>query len=654
MQFIRNLSIRSKLFSVFVVFVLIPSIAIGIIATNLARNTVQQQMGQSNAAMAQLFNNHISDYISAREGSTEFLAKQLTTDLIQSPGRVNSVLTNMLKSNSSFMNVYVGTKTGQMILRPMQQLPATYDPRKRPWYQDAMAHPGTVVVTQPYRDVTTNDMVITIAETTADGYGVAAIDMNLNTLTDLAKTFKVGKNGYVEILDGNKNFIANPKGAAGVPDKQSFVSNLYSQQVGALSANVDSQLQDVNYVTNDATGWKIVTLLPQSEFSQAVMPIVQKTIIVILIALLIAGILGFLFVRLMTRTLYSLVSFTGKVAEGDLTSQIEIRSTDEFGKLGKRFNEMVQSLRAVTTDVSLTSEKLSASAEQLSAGAGESSAATQQVALAVQETASGADKQAHRVEQNAQTVSEMTQSMEQIADNANRASTSAVDALHVASNGSRSIESAVEHMNSIHHTVNELADSIRGLGEESLQIEQIVSVITSIAGQTNLLSLNAAIEAARAGESGRGFAVVAAEVRQLAEQSTAAAKRISDVIKGIQGKIQQTVSTMEESTKKVADGLSTVDTAGQSFKQIEKSVEVVVSEVQGVSASAEQMSSQAEELREMMREISQITTDTSASMQTVAASTEEQLASMEEVAASAESLSKIAEELLALIQKFKV
>jgi methyl-accepting chemotaxis protein len=649
-----GMGIRGKLFAMLFAFVLLPSIAVGIIASNVAKSTIKSQMSQNVSLTVQLFNQQISDYMTSRESSVDVLAKEVNSGSLQNLSQVNQLLGDMQKSQSSFMNVYVGTKTGKMLLRPVQQLPAGYDPRVRGWYKEAMSSPGKIIITSPYQDAITKNMVITVAESTSDESGVAAIDINLKTLTNVALSAKIGKSGYVEILDSSKNFIANPKGISGQADKDSYVKAVYSGNRGTVQGTAHGVASEIDYVTNPETGWKIAGIMPVSEYSQAAGPILQKTLVVILVALLLCGIIGFFGVRIITRALHALVAFSQQIAKGDLSGELQIKSKDEFGKLGQSFNEMAKSLREVIHDVSLTSERLSSSAEELTAGAEESSKSTEQVTLAVQETAVGADNQARRVEKNVETISDMVQAMGNIAQSATQASSSAAEAVHVTVGGTDSIESASNQMQSIHRTINELSVSITNLGKRSQQIEEIVSVISNIAGQTNLLALNAAIEAARAGESGRGFAVVASEVRQLAEQSTGAAKEIAEVIRGIQLGIEQVVGAMEVTTIQVQDGLTTVDAAGESFKRIGSSVETVVSEVETVSAAAEQMTAGAEELRDRMFEISQITSTTSASMQTVAASAEEQLASMEEITASAESLNRMAEEMQELIQKFKL
>ena len=209
-------------------------------------------------------------------------------------------------------------------------------------------------------------------------------------------------------------------------------------------------------------------------------------------------------------------------------------------------------------------------------------------------------------------------------------------------------------MDSIHSAVNSLAVLVKGLGEHSNEIGQIVEMISGIADQTNLLALNAAIEAARAGENGRSFAVVAAEVRKLADRSGQSAKHIAELIESIQEETNAAVKTMEESTQEVAAGIGRVNQAVESFERIERAVNVVAEQIGGVSAAAQQLSAEAEELRQATHLVVEVTESTSRGMQTISASTEQQLASVEEITSSAQSLGQLAEHLQNLVSQFRL
>ena len=178
------------------------------------------------------------------------------------------------------------------------------------------------------------------------------------------------------------------------------------------------------------------------------------------------------------------------------------------------------------------------------------------------------------------------------------------------------IKYTIRTMGEIDEVVHSLADSIRVLGTHSEEIGSIVTLITGIADQTNLLALNAAIEAARAGEQGRGFAVVADEVRNLADQSAKAAGQITDLVAVIRTATFNSVKHADLGMAKVKEGMDVVTNTGQMFGEISSIISDLVSEIAAVAASSHELAGGAEEMG--------VTTEQqSASMQQMASSTTE-------------------------------
>jgi methyl-accepting chemotaxis protein len=261
------------------------------------------------------------------------------------------------------------------------------------------------------------------------------------------------------------------------------------------------------------------------------------------------------------------------VAQGDLTQTADVHSRDEAGAAAKALNSAIENLRGLILQVSRTAEQVATSSEQLAASAGETGKTTSQVASTIEQLAKGTEEQSKSAALADETTGQMmgllqsvTERLEAMVSDSNRAS-------ELATVGRQSVDKSVDQMNSISGTVSSSAQVVKGLGERSREIGQIVDVITGIADQTNLLALNAAIEAARAGEQGRGFAVVAEEVRKLAEQSRQAAERIAGLIREIQVETGKAVSSMEAGTKEVAAGTAVIDETGRAFLQIAEAVE---------------------------------------------------------------------------------
>lgn len=381
-----------------------------------------------------------------------------------------------------------------------------------------------------------------------------------------------------------------------------------------------------------------------------------KSLLLLITAfLIVSGIIFYIVVSRMIKPIIDLAKTSQRIAEGDLTvDEIKVRTQDEIGLLSTSFNQMVANLRNVIHQVSKSMEQVTASAEELTASSEQTSRSSAQIAATIQEVAAGSDKQVQSIEESSEAMGNLATGVKQIAATAQGVSVSANLTSEKAVLGNDAIQTAVQQMNSINVTVNKLAEVIKGLGERSQEIGQITEVIASISAQTNLLALNAAIEAARAGEHGRGFAVVADEVRKLAEQSVGSSQQISQLIAHIQGETSKAVESMGTATREVLEGIGVVNTAGESFEQIQESVIVVAKQIQEVSEAAEQMLVNTSHVHQAISQVTEVALQAASRTQNISAAAQEQFASMEEISTSANSMSKMAEDLQSLIATFKV
>ncbi|MBB5335424.1 methyl-accepting chemotaxis protein [Pectinatus brassicae] len=268
--------------------------------------------------------------------------------------------------------------------------------------------------------------------------------------------------------------------------------------------------------------------------------------------------------------------------------------------------------------------------------------------------AAGTSREIKVVEKASNVVDAINQKISHAAENIYYVESTADKAADFAEEGGKSIKNAVNQMEIINNKVSHSANVVVALGNQSKEIGQIVNTISDIAGQTNLLALNAAIEAARAGEQGKGFAVVADEVRKLAEQSQTAAKQIADLIAQIQMHTDSAVVAMNEGSAEVKLGTEVVDMAGRTFADIVKLVNQVSGQVREIAGAVKDITNSSEEVVNSVNEIDIISRDTAAQAETVSAVTEEQSAAMDEITSSSAALAKMAEELSEAISIFKL
>ena len=382
---------------------------------------------------------------------------------------------------------------------------------------------------------------------------------------------------------------------------------------------------------------------------------VKATIGITLAAILISLVLGLFIARKIAAPLIDMVAQAQEVAAGNLRErQVNATSRDEVGKLGAAFNTMTQNLRKLVGQVSLSSQQVSTASQALSEGAEQSAQASTQIATAIMGVAEGSARQIEAVTVATRAVAQMSDGIQHTAENAKEVVTLAEKSASMAQSGGKAAEAAVRQMAKIESTVNQSASAVAKLGERSKQIGQIVDTIAGIASQTNLLALNAAIEAARAGEQGRGFSVVAEEVRQLADQSQEATKRIAALIQEVLKETDGAVGSMQNGTQEVRVGTEVVNTAGAAFTEIAEMVRQVSAQVGAITETIRQMAGNSNQIVSAIREIEKISKENAAETQTVSAATQEQSASMQEVAASSHRLLQMAQSLEEAARAFRI
>ncbi|WP_240414601.1 methyl-accepting chemotaxis protein [Paenibacillus periandrae] len=393
-----------------------------------------------------------------------------------------------------------------------------------------------------------------------------------------------------------------------------------------------------------------------SERIQALIQTRTYELLLIAVIVIIASvILNFVLIRPILRRIGIASRTLQQIADKDLTqNDLKITSQDESGRLMQSVNGMVHNLRSILSQINDAAVQLAAASEQLHAGAEQSSQAAEHIAVAAQRGTTGAEQQLNSIYAASNAMSQFSTSFQQFTVNSEEVSILADSAYRASNEGVVAVTDLLTQMDAISSTVQETSGFIKSLGDRSQEIEAIVTIITTIANQTNLLSLNAGIEAAHAGDMGKGFAVVASEVRKLAEQSGNSAQQIKQLIDEIQLDMERAASSMQQGTSKVADGMTKTLLANKAFDVIQQSVSNVKVKVQEVAYDIGQMSAGSQQIEQSIDTIHHTAQEgASVNLETSSAS-EQQLASLEEITASSRSLAVLAEELHSVLGKFKL
>ena len=388
-----------------------------------------------------------------------------------------------------------------------------------------------------------------------DGKGVVGIDLNLRKIQSLVEV-QVGKEGYTMVLDQNHKYLFHPDYEAGTEAlaEETWISKMYERPTGHFHYVHDGMEKQLNYITNERTGWKIAGTMYVQEVDDAVNGIRHTMIVVMTVSPLTALILVTWNVSSVIKPIRRMRQAT-EVISGDLTLRMKGFKRDEIGELADHFQQMVDSLRDMVHGVKAMTENVSASSEELSASALQNTSAVEHVTSSIQEVAAGAERQLNAAEEILKRILQVSRHADEIAEVLEKVTDAMNQTEELAQEGNKTVITAAATMQDIDHAMNDLNGVIHQLSERTEEIGGIASAITDIAKETSLLSLNASIEAARAGEQGKGFAVVAAEIRKLAQRSESSADYISGLIAGILAEVERTMEVTEAARQKVSDGV---------------------------------------------------------------------------------------------------
>jgi methyl-accepting chemotaxis protein len=383
-------------------------------------------------------------------------------------------------------------------------------------------------------------------------------------------------------------------------DIRQLTKTALAPQAAPIEASVGGRPKLFHARTIRGTNWLLVVALDEAEASAGMSSLLRVSLISFVILVLIAAgvistVTGVAFRRL-SNIRHAMQSIGS--GSGDLTQRLPDGGTDEVAHIARSFNAFISKLNDVMRQVSHASDSVLHAAKEISSGNHDLSRRTESAAASLQQTAASMDQ--------------ITSTVSRATDAARQANSKASSATDVALRGGKVIADVVS-------TMEEIEDA-------SVRMNEIISVIDSIAFQTNILALNAAVEAARAGEGGRGFAVVAAEVRTLAQRSAHAAKEIKELI--------------DTSVTSVSTGASLVRQAGQTMGEIVGCVQGVTTIMTEITHSADEQSRGIQEVNRAVAQLDEMI--------------QQNAALVEESAAASSALHNQATDLANTVGEFKI
>ncbi|MEH6813282.1 MAG: methyl-accepting chemotaxis protein, partial [Motiliproteus sp.] len=372
--------------------------------------------------------------------------------------------------------------------------------------------------------------------------------------------------------------------------------------------------------------WAMIAEVDEAEAFASRASLQWLTVIVLVVAVVLIVFVGVFLARRISEPLASASRLAQLVSAGDLTTKIEVKSTDEIGQLQGALKEMTEGLRDMVSQIGSSADQQASAAEQLSS-------ITDQTRDHVQEQNTSTELVAAAITQMSATVVEVSR-------NTSDAAQAAAVAKEEVEHGNREVKAVIDAIHTFASEVDMMAGNLKDVEDGAENIGGIIGVINGIADQTNLLALNAAIEAARAGDQGRGFAVVADEVRSLAQSTQDSTKQIEKMIYQLQEGAKASAQAMNRGKDQMEQVVLQAESTGSALQKINDSVDRISEMSMQIASAADQQSVVAEDINQNVNHISELSQQTGSDA--------------EQISVASEELARLAADLQSQTRRFKM
>ncbi len=595
------------------------------------KNAAAYQLDRTLSEVAETASSGISGWLNSKLDITASVATQIRD--MKAPDALQDLL-EAGRNAGAFTNLYLGRESGEFVLDdPAAEMPAGFDPRKRPWYQLARSEGGPAF-TAPYQDAVTQQLIISpVVPLEGAEPGVVGGDVSLKQVSEMVQAVDLLGIGYAFLVTGDGLLLQ-------YPDESLIAKDLKDAFPEAGTVSISPELRTISTAEGErlmaffpirgvpSVEWHLGISVDAGLAYADVNRIRNLAFIAVIVGCLVASfILAALLARL-TRPLKHLQKAMHDVAEGDgdLTQRLKIKSNDEIGRLAGSFNTFIEKIHVLVEDFKGSILNLTNMVDNM--------------AEVSSRTRHEIDREKQEADLVVTAVTEMSAAAQEIATNAQHAADAAQEADSEGSSARGVVAGAIKSIKHLAQEIDRATQVINELEADVGNISTVVDVIRGIADQTNLLALNAAIEAARAGEQGRGFAVVADEVRSLASKTQESTEEINQTIEKLQSGSRKAVAVMSESKAASEATVSEANQTGQSLSTIvEKVVTISEMNVQIATASEEQTA---------------VTEEITRSLTTISEAIDGTLDGANEVARYGEVLSEIGKSLNEKVERFKV
>ena len=661
-----KMSIKTKLTAMFLVFISIPLVMLGITSYNLAAKSVQSIKEEELGQIVMEASEAIEGEVDSVRGYIRILShNQVLARAAAGESSLNDeafeYISSVRRENDGLLDdIVIVDSQGRAVMSSKDEN-LNIDLSDREYIKSALG--GSASESDVILSKISGKPVVAMAHPLViDGKVVGSIHGTVafeNISKNISK-IKIGEKGYAYMLDKNGLIVYHPD-----PEKvlKENVSGTDNEGLGALVEKMKQgetgkgfyTYQDVRKFVcfHPAGEWSIAIVADYDEYMEPAYKIKKDTIAIALSSLVVAILLAYSITnRSIIKPIAELEKLMIRAGNGDLTVSSNIKTNDEIQTLGEYFNSMIESQSKIIGHVRNGSVELTASSEEIAASAEEITASTQQIAANIQEVATNAESQNSSIVETSEVLVQLSSLIQIAQSRAFKAKDYSQHTVEAAQLGRDKLKMTVEAIENISRVSNETSRAFNVLDEISQKVSGIINTINNISNQTNLLALNAAIEAARAGEHGRGFTVVADEVRQLSEQTSVEANEISSLVSEMVVQIDRASKSMGDSEKAVTNGVVVARETDESFVRIIDAVENIAEGIDQIVDVTNNEVASSEQIIQLIDAVATITETTMGNSHQVALASEEQSSIIQNFASASEETSAMASELNSIVEKF--